>query len=67
MEARKALITADMVINNVIKKHPATIGVFNKFNVDSCCGGAKRLNESLQGKELDQLVAALNQAAQEAS
>lgn len=67
MEARKSLITPEMVINDVIKKYPATIGVFNKFNVDSCCGGAKRLQESLQGRELDDLVAALNQAAEKAA
>jgi len=32
-------ITRDMVINDVIKKHPQTIEVFNDFKVDSCCGG----------------------------
>ena len=32
-------ITRDMVINDVIRKHPATIKVFNEYKVDSCCGG----------------------------
>ncbi len=32
-------ITRDMVINDVIRKHPETIKVFNEHKVDSCCGG----------------------------
>jgi len=34
-----ATITGDMVINEVIRKYPATIKVFNDYRVDSCCGG----------------------------
>lgn len=37
-----ATITGNMVINDVIKKHPQTIKVFNDYKVDSCCGGGGR-------------------------
>lgn len=63
MADQEQTITKKMVINEIIKQYPATIGVFNRFNVDSCCGGAKRLEESAAGKELEELVAALNEAA----
>ena len=63
MADKEQIITKEMVINDIIKKYPTTIGVFNRFNVDSCCGGAKRLKESASGKELEELVAALNEAA----
>lgn len=55
-------ITEEMTINEIIIKYPSTIGVFNRFNVDSCCGGAKRLNEALSGRELEEIIDALNEA-----
>ena len=45
MADKEQIITREMVINEIIKRYPATIGVFNRF------------------KELEELVAALNEAA----
>jgi len=58
-------ITADMTINDVIKKYPATIGVFNKFRLDSCCGGAQTLEKSAAeaGVSIEELLANLNASA----
>ena len=57
-------ITKDMIVNDVIKDHPDTIGVFSRFNIDSCCGGAATIEASAarDGAPLEELVKALNEA-----
>jgi len=59
-------ITRDMVINDVIRKHPATIKVFNEYKVDSCCGGGAPIETTAKrdGVDVDALVKALNVAVQ---
>ncbi len=53
------------MVNDCIKLYPDTIGVFTKFNIDSCCGGAVSIEEAARrdGAELEALMAALNEAA----
>lgn len=55
-------ITENMTINEVIKLHPATMKVFNKYKVDSCCGGAQSLAaaSAVAGADVRQLVEELN-------
>jgi iron-sulfur cluster repair protein YtfE (RIC family) len=57
-------ITRDMVINDVIRKHPETIKVFNEYKVDSCCGGGASIETTAKrdGIDVDPLVKALNAA-----
>lgn len=59
-------ITGDMIINDVIKRYPKTIGIFNKFNVDSCCGGGQSIDKTAKtgGVNIEALLAALNEAAE---
>lgn len=38
-----SVITEQMTINEVVAKYPQTMKVFNKHNVDSCCGGAQSI------------------------
>jgi iron-sulfur cluster repair protein YtfE (RIC family) len=61
-----AAITGDMVINEVIRKYPATIKVFNDYRVDSCCGGGAPIEVTARrdGVDVDGLVRALNAAAE---
>ncbi|MBU6391321.1 MAG: DUF542 domain-containing protein [Planctomycetota bacterium] len=61
----KAIITKDMIINDVIKKHPKTITVFNNFKVDSCCGGGVSIEKTAAtgGVDIDALLKALNKVA----
>jgi len=61
-----ATITGDMVINEVIKKHPSTIGVFNDFKVDIGCGGEHSIaaTSKKDGVDVEVLVKALNVAVQ---
>ena len=57
-------ITRDMVINDVIKKYPQTIKVFNEYKVDSCCGGGAPIESTAKrdGVDVEQLIRALNRA-----
>jgi len=61
-----ATITSDMVINEVIKKHPETIKVFNEHKVDSCCGGGAPIETTAKrdGVDVETLMKALNVAVQ---
>ena len=57
-------ITRDMTINPVIKQYPQTIAVFNKFRVDSCCGGGQAIEKTAaaDGVDIESLLQALNEA-----
>jgi regulator of cell morphogenesis and NO signaling len=58
-------ITGSMVINDVIKKYPQTIRVFNDYKVDSCCGGGAPIETTAKrdGVDVEGLLKALNDAA----
>ena len=58
-------ITGSMVINDVIKKYPQTIKVFNDHKVDSCCGGGAPIETTAKrdGVDVEGLLKALNDAA----
>jgi regulator of cell morphogenesis and NO signaling len=60
-------ITGSMVINDVIKKYPQTIRVFNDYKVDSCCGGGAPIETTAKrdGVDVEGLLKALNDAAGE--
>jgi regulator of cell morphogenesis and NO signaling len=60
-------ITGDLVINDVIRKFPATIKVFNDFRVDSCCGGGSPIEVTASRDHVDvaTLLSALNAAVEE--
>ena len=57
-------ITRDKIINDVIKKYPKSIAVFNEFRVDSCCGGGQSIEKTAaaDGIDVDALLQALNEA-----
>ena len=57
-------ITADMTVNEIITKYPATVRVFSRHGIDSCCGGALPLSEVARKHRLDfiALLAELEQA-----
>lgn len=63
------IITPDMTLNDVIRKYPNTIGVFNRFNIDSCCGGARSLRDmAAQDKvDLEAFMKSLKEAAGKAA
>ena len=59
-----ATITGDKIINDVIKKYPQTIKVFNDYKVDSCCGGGAPIETTAKrdGIDVEGLLKALNEA-----
>lgn len=61
-------ITRGMIINDVIRKYPQTIKVFNDYRVDSCCGGGAPIETTAKrdGVDVETLVKALNAAVQAA-
>lgn len=55
-------------VNKVVALYPATVAVFNRFGVDSCCGGGLELGEAAQrdGISLDALLQALRENVERA-
>jgi regulator of cell morphogenesis and NO signaling len=54
-------IPGDVTVNEAIRLWPASVAVFQKFNIDSCCGGALPIREAAahHGIDVDTLLAAL--------
>jgi len=65
MFAIKEKISEQMIVNDAIKLYPDTIGVFSKFHIDSCCGGAVSIEEAAKRDkaDLDALLKKLNEVA----
>lgn len=57
-------ISKEMSVNQVIKLYPQSIGVFNKFNIDSCCGGSETLEKAAKnaGVRIEEVIDAINKA-----
>ena len=53
-----------MTVNDVLRKFPETVSVFNNFGIDACCGGAASLEEAARrdGADLGALLDALESA-----
>ena len=67
MQAIQPEIGAERMVNEVIRTHPATVAVFNRFGIDACCGGAAPIGEAAvrDGADPNALVAALNEVLRE--
>lgn len=46
-------IDPTMSVNEMIAKHPETIAVFNRFGIDTCCGGAASIDEAAHRDAVD--------------
>ncbi len=59
-------ITEAMTINEAIKLHPGTMKIFNKYKVDSCCGGAQSIAAAaaVAGADTRLLLEELNTVAE---
>ena len=56
-----APIREEMAVNQIIREHPETVDVFNRFGIDACCGGAAPVREAAQrdGADPDAVWSAL--------
>jgi regulator of cell morphogenesis and NO signaling len=54
-------IDSASTVNQVIARYPATIAVFNRFGIDTCCGGAEPIADAARrdGADLEALLTAL--------
>lgn len=50
-----------LTVNQIIRLHPATVEVFNRFGIDACCGGAVPPAKAAErdGVSPDELMGAL--------
>ena len=57
--------TADMTVNEIVARFPATVAAFNQFGVDTCCGGGVPLQLAAERDGLDPeaLLAAVRAAS----
>lgn len=63
------VIDTSISVNEMVAKHPETTPVFNRFGLDTCCGGGAPIVEAARrdGADLDELVKALREALSAAS
>jgi regulator of cell morphogenesis and NO signaling len=56
-------------INELLRRHPETVGVFNAFGIDSCCGGGAALFEAAyrDGADPEALLHELRRAVADAT
>lgn len=50
-------------VNQLIRSHPATVEVFNRFGIDACCGGAATVGAAAlrDGADPESLWSALHE------
>jgi iron-sulfur cluster repair protein YtfE (RIC family) len=60
------LIHPALTVNEAIRRFPASVGVFNDFGIDACCGGAAALDEAAarDGADLQALLRSLRLVAE---
>jgi len=60
-------ITPAMTVNTAVLLHPRTVAVFDRYGIDSCCGGALPIEEVARrhGLDLDALMAELGEVVGE--
>jgi regulator of cell morphogenesis and NO signaling len=58
-------IQPDMTINETIARFPTTARVFNRYGIDTCCGGGSTIAEGARLERHDprELIEALRRAA----
>ena len=42
-----------MTVNETVRRYPATIAVFNRYGIDTCCGGAMAIAEAAAQESID--------------
>lgn len=57
-------ITGELQVNDVIRRYPESVEVFNRYGIDACCGGAAPIAEAAarDGADAQALLAELNRA-----
>jgi regulator of cell morphogenesis and NO signaling len=68
MQSTTSRIDAAMTVNEVIRRHPATLPIFNEYGIDTCCGGGVALAVAAERDAVDlgTLLLRLQQASERA-
>lgn len=45
-----------LTVNEAIQRYPATIAIFNRDGLDTCCGGARQIAEGAAAAGVDRSV-----------
>jgi regulator of cell morphogenesis and NO signaling len=58
------VIDTNLSVDQMVARHPETMPVFNRFGLDTCCGGGAPIADAARrdGADLDALVQALREA-----
>jgi iron-sulfur cluster repair protein YtfE (RIC family) len=61
------MIGPETTVNEAIRRFPATVDVFNRFGIHSCCGGYAPIAEAAErdGADGDALLAALREVVED--
>jgi uncharacterized protein YeaO (DUF488 family) len=61
MTTIKHELDCTLAVNEIVRRHPATKAVFQRFGVDTCCGGVVSVDEAVRRDGIDReaLCAAL--------
>lgn len=64
MHTTQPELDCGLTVNDMVIRWPATIAVFNRFGIDSCCGGAVSVEDAArrEGVDATALCAALRSA-----
>ena len=59
------MTTATQTVREIVQKQPSSIGVFEEYDIEFCCGGDKPLAEACAAKDVDveSVIVALEAAA----
>jgi len=58
------VIDANVTVDQMVARHPETMRVFNRFGLDTCCGGGAPIADAARrdGADLAELMQALREA-----
>lgn len=45
MAQRTGVIVSEETVNQIVERYPATLRVFGRYGIDTCCGGQKSLRD----------------------
>lgn len=45
-----------LTVNEAIRRYPATLAIFNRYGMDTCCGGARQIAEAASAAGVDRGV-----------
>jgi regulator of cell morphogenesis and NO signaling len=64
--AAATALDPNLTINEIVARFPETIPVFNRFGLDTCCGGGVRVDEAARrdGVNVTEVLSALREAVE---